>query len=180
MDPIYPWWCWLQPSSARLTNCGLSSLMNWRIVALPFAYIWENWNVTSGLKNNSENLCQETPVVKVRAEGECRVQGTHHHLESSPEFKNHSQINLKIPPSQWDHPPVHLVERLQVQDDGGHDGRVNSVLAALSANLDCFRNWEGQLAPLHYAEVVMENGTWFLRPFWAKASLSLSKSLSFA
>ena len=99
MDPIYPW-CWLQPSSARLTNCGFSSLMNWRMVALPFAYIWDNWNVINGLKNNSENLCQETPVVKVRAEGECRVQGTHHHLESSPEFKDYSQINLEIPPSQ--------------------------------------------------------------------------------
>ena len=33
---------------------------------------------------------------------------------------------------------------------------------------------------LHYGEVVMENGNWFLGPFWAKVSLSLSKSLSFA
>ena len=33
---------------------------------------------------------------------------------------------------------------------------------------------------LQFAEVVMENGNWFPRPFWAKASLSLSKSLSFA
>ena len=29
-------------------------------------------------------------------------------------------------------------------------------------------------ASLHYAEVVMENGIWFSRPFWAKASLSLA------
>ena len=35
-------------------------------------------------------------------------------------------------------------------------------------------------ASLHYAEVAMENGIWFSRPFWAKVSLSLSQSLSFA
>ena len=36
------------------------------------------------------------------------------------------------------------------------------------------------LTSLHYGEVVMENGNWFTRSFWAKVSLSLSKSLSFA
>ena len=29
--------------------------------------------------NNSKNLCQQTSVVKVGAEGECRVQSAHHH-----------------------------------------------------------------------------------------------------
>ena len=33
---------------------------------------------------------------------------------------------------------------------------------------------------MHCAEVVMENGIWFSSPFWARVSLSLSKSLSFA
>ena len=96
MDPIYPWWCWLQPSSARLTNSGFSSVINWWMVVVPFVYIWENFTAKDWFKINFENLCQKTPIVEVRAEGECGVQGIQHHLKSGPtklwicEFKNYT------------------------------------------------------------------------------------------